>query len=67
MIDAKHLFLTLVNIKHRTSEMRLNPCLIYLSRLEKMSIKLTDAEWTRMAVSVVAAYFFHKSRHDAAL
>ena len=40
--DAKHAVLTLVKIKHRTPETRLNPCLIYLSRLEQMHVELTD-------------------------
>ena len=41
--DTKHVVLTLVKIKHRTPETQLNPCyLIYLSRLEQMSVDLRD-------------------------
>ena len=42
MADTKHLVLTLVKIKYRTPEMRLNPSLIYLSILEQMHVELTD-------------------------
>ena len=42
MTDAKYAVLTLVKIKHRTPETRLNPYLIYLSRLEQMHVELTD-------------------------
>ena len=42
MTDAKHAVLTLVKIKHRTPETRLNPYLIYLSRLKQMHVELTD-------------------------
>ena len=55
--DAKHAVLTLVKFKHRAPEMRLNQCLIYFSRLEKMCVELEDSGWTRMALSVVAACF----------
>ena len=41
--DSKYAVLTLVKIKHRIPETRLNPCLIYLSRLEQMHVELTDA------------------------
>ena len=41
MADAKHAVLTLVKIKHGAPETRLNPCLIYLSRLEEMHVELT--------------------------
>ena len=40
-MDAKHAVLT-VKIKDRMPETRLNPHLIYLSRLEKMHVELTD-------------------------
>ena len=55
--DAKHEVLTLVKIKHRTPQTRLNPYLIYLSRFEQMSVELTDAGWIHMAVPVAATYF----------
>ena len=55
--DVKHAVLTLAKIKHRTPETRLNPYLIYLSRLEKMRVELTDAIWTHVAVAVVSTYF----------
>ena len=40
--DDKHEVLTLVKIKHSTPETRLNPHLIYHSRLEQMNVELTD-------------------------
>lgn len=40
--DAKHEVLTLVKIKQRVPENQLNPCLIYLSMLEKICVQLTD-------------------------
>ena len=42
MVDAKRVVFTLVKIKHRAPETRLNPHLIYLSRLEQMCVELTD-------------------------
>ena len=40
--DAKHAVLTLVQIKHRTLETRINPHLIYLSRLEQVHVELME-------------------------
>ena len=48
VIDAKHAVLTLVKIKDRAPETRLNPCLIYLSRLEKMHVEFTSKNWMHM-------------------
>ena len=42
MIDTNFAVLTLVKIKHKTPETRLNPHLIYLSRLKKMHVELKD-------------------------
>ena len=42
MTDAKPEVLTLIKLKHRSPKTRINPCLIYLSRLEKMCIESTD-------------------------
>ena len=42
MTDAKYAVLTLVKVKNRTPETRLNPHLIYLSKLEQMHVELTD-------------------------
>ena len=46
--DAKHEVLTLVKIKHRSPETRISPCLIYLSRLEKMHVEFTAKNWMHM-------------------
>ena len=42
--DAKHaqMFDSTVKIRYRTPETRLNPHLIYLSRLEQMHVELAD-------------------------
>ena len=37
-----HSVLTPVKIKNRTPETRLDPCLIYFSRLEQISVEVTD-------------------------
>ena len=42
VIDAKHAFLNLAKIKYRSPEMRLNPHLIYLSRLDQMYFESID-------------------------
>ena len=42
VIDSKYDFFTKVKIEYGTPGMRLNPYLIYLSRLEQMSFELTD-------------------------
>ena len=39
---AKHEVLNLMKNKHRAPETRLNPCLIFPSRLEQMNIELMD-------------------------
>ena len=39
---AKHAVLTRAKIKRRTPETRINPHLIYVSRLEQMHVELTD-------------------------
>ena len=67
-IDAKHAVLTLVKIKHRAPEVRLNPCLIYLSILEQMSIELTYENVEEHGSTGVRCLFCTKSdvtlRHD---
>ena len=40
--DSKHEVLTLVKIKHRAPETRLNPCLVYVSRLDQVHTELVD-------------------------
>ena len=55
--DAKHTVLTLVKIKLRTHETRLNPHLIYLSKLEQIHDELMDDGWTDIAEPVAATHF----------
>ena len=42
MADSKHVVLTLVKIKHRATEARLNPFLTCLSRLDPILTELED-------------------------
>ena len=58
--DSKCAVLNLVKIKYRKPETRINPHLICLSRLEQISVELTDAEWVRIVVPVIATYFVRK-------
>ena len=66
--DAKHVVLTPVKINHRTPETRLNPCLIYLSRLEQMNVELTDEHMEAHGGAGSSYLFCTKSsmmlRHD---
>ena len=55
--DAKHVVLNLAKIKHIAPETRLSPHLFYFSRLEQMSVELTDFGHVHVAVSVIATYF----------
>ena len=61
MTDAKYAVLTLVKINHRTPETRLNPHLIYLSRLEQMHVELTDEQMDTHGDAGVSYEFCMKS------
>ena len=57
--------LTLVKIKHRKLETQLDPCLIYLSRIEKMHVELAD-EYMDAHCGVGGSYALFK-KHDVTL